>query len=207
MDIAILGAGNVGGWLGRALTAKGHNVIFGVRDPNSEKSRAAMQNAQGSVGTVTMVSTAEAVNAANIVALTIPWPAAEEGLTSISDWEGKILIDATNRFNPTPSPTVSAASDVVLLTTYARVVKALNTIGAEQYANPDFHGTAASMLIAGDDAEAKSIVSDLLSDLGFDPVDAGPLANAWMLESLAILWVSLARSAAGRNIAFRLLRR
>jgi predicted dinucleotide-binding enzyme len=63
------------------------------------------------------------------------------------------------------------------------------------------------MFYCGDDAGAKQVAAALASDLGFDPVDAGPLTSARLLEPLAMLWISLAIRGQGREIAFRLMRR
>ena len=63
------------------------------------------------------------------------------------------------------------------------------------------------MLYCGDDAAAKAVARDLAAQLGFDPVDAGPLKQARSLEPLALLWVSLAIGGMGTDIAFRLMRR
>ena len=90
----------------------------------------------------------------------------------------------------------------------AKVVKAFNTIGAQHMANPRFGGQSASMFICGDDAAAKKTVATLAEALGFEPVDAGPLTQARLLEPLAMLWISMAYAYGhGANIAFRLLRR
>lgn len=90
----------------------------------------------------------------------------------------------------------------------ARVVKAFNTTGFENMQNPKFGHEVATMFYAGEDREAKKIVRQLVSDLGFDPVDAGPLSQAHGLEVLASLWGGLAYGQQmGRGIAFRLLRR
>ena len=64
------------------------------------------------------------------------------------------------------------------------------------------------MLICGDDDDAKATVAQLTESLGFDVVDAGPLANASSLESLALLWIKLAYVVdLGPEIAWKLLRR
>jgi predicted dinucleotide-binding enzyme len=139
-----------------------------------------------------------------MVALTIPWPSAGEVLASVEDWGGRVLIDATNRFGAAER---SAGEDAARLAQGARVVKAFNTIGAEHYLDPVFSGERASMLMCGDDADAKRIVAGLCKEMGFDPVDAGPLALAGTLEEVARLWVMLTRGGMGRNIAFRLIKR
>jgi predicted dinucleotide-binding enzyme len=90
----------------------------------------------------------------------------------------------------------------------AKVVKAFNTTGAGNMANPRFGGEAASMFICGDDAAAKKTVASLAEALGFEAVDAGSLSQARLLEPLAMLWISMAYGfGRGPNIAFKLLRR
>ena len=89
----------------------------------------------------------------------------------------------------------------------ARVVKIFNTTGSDNMASPHYGEQAATMFYAGDDAEANQIAAQLARDLGFEPVDAGPLANARLLEPLAALWIYLAYPGGqGRRIAFKLLR-
>jgi predicted dinucleotide-binding enzyme len=90
----------------------------------------------------------------------------------------------------------------------AKVVKIFNTTGANNMANPDYHGVAASMFFCGDDAGAKAAAARLASDLGFDPVDAGNLDQARLLEPLALLWIRLAYvQKQGWDIAFKLMKR
>jgi len=87
-------------------------------------------------------------------------------------------------------------------------VKIFNTTGFNNMADPKYGAEAATMFYAGDDAEAKAIAAKLAGEIGFDPVDAGPLINARLLELLAMLWIYLAFvQKQGREIAFKLLRR
>ena len=202
MKIGILGAGNVGGNLGRLWAARGHEIVFGVRDPNGDKIRALFGTIGGSARAA---SIREAAAFGEAVALAVPWAAVPETLAQTGDWAGKILIDSTNRF--TAGRAASGAEEIAGLAPGARVVKAFNTIGAELLASPRFDTQSATMFICGDDAQAKSVVASLAEELGFEVVDAGPLSSAGMLESLARLWVSLSRGGLGRNIAFKLLRR
>jgi predicted dinucleotide-binding enzyme len=202
MRIGIIGAGVVGSNMGRALRRAGHEVMFSSRDPASEKMQALGQETGGSVGSV-----AETAAYSDALFMALSWGAIPTAVES-GDWAGKILIDASNRFGPGVSllPGESAGQELARLTG-ARVVKAFNTIGAEHYLDPIIGGEAASMLIAGDDREAKRVVSTLATQLGFVPVDAGPLSAAVYLESLAALWVHLAiRTPLGRDFAFRVIR-
>jgi 8-hydroxy-5-deazaflavin:NADPH oxidoreductase len=88
-------------------------------------------------------------------------------------------------------------------------VKAFNTIGASNFAYSRFGSECATMFICGDDAWAKSAVAGLVTELGFDSVDAGPLLAARFLEPLAMLWIHLAfkQGLGPTGHAFKLLRR
>ena len=90
----------------------------------------------------------------------------------------------------------------------ARVVKAFNTTGANNMADSRYGGGKLMMPIAGDDAAAKQTVMELASDLGFEPVDAGPLAMSRYIEPMAMVWIKLAIvQKQGRDFGFALLRR
>jgi predicted dinucleotide-binding enzyme len=208
VNVSVLGAGGVGGSLAIALAEAGHQVTLGVRDESSPKAQAAGKQAADHGAQMQIASIEDAVAASEVIALTVSWPGAADVLTRIPDWGGKVLIDVTNRFSPpTEGSAPTVGEEVARLANGARVVKALNTIGAEHYLDPVFRMEHASMLICGDDMDAKQIVADLLTDMGFEPVDAGPLANVGMVESLARLWVTLVRGGMGRNFAFRLIRK
>ena len=90
----------------------------------------------------------------------------------------------------------------------ARVVKALNTTGVANMREATYPDGPPTMLLAGESAMAKALVSELITDLGFEPVDAGPLKSARWLEPLAMLWIHLAYAREqGTDIAFKLMRR
>jgi 8-hydroxy-5-deazaflavin:NADPH oxidoreductase len=200
MKIAILGAGNVGQALGSGWAKSGHNVVFGVRSP----SKAGVPNA-------TYVR--DAAQAADVVLLAVPWEAVPDALRSAGDLTGKLILDATNPLLPDLSglavePGTSGGEKVAALAGGIPVVKIFNTTGAPNMANPDYKGQRATMFYCGDDANAKSIAAGLATDVGFDPVDAGPLQQARLLEPLALLWISLAlKQGLGVNIALNLVRR
>jgi predicted dinucleotide-binding enzyme len=210
MKIAIIGAGNVGGALGGAWVKSGHDVMFGVRDPSSPKV-AALLATMG--GRATAGSVAEAAAYGAVVALCTPWNVTEAVVRDARDFAGKILIDCTNPVESDLSGlavgrTTSGAELVASWAPDARVVKAFNTVGFEIMADPDFGGRGATMLIAGDDESAKAVASDLARQIGFEPVNAGPLAIARLLEPMALLWINLALiQGYGTRIAFRLERK
>lgn len=202
MKIGIIGSGTVGGALGKGLARKGHSVKFSSRQPQGEKMQALVVEAgpNASAGTA-----AETLAFGQLIVVAMPWGALETTVTSAGNWATKTVMDATNRFGPSPSG-LSAAEDLAQLTPGAKVVKAFNTIGAEQMVDPHFGDQRPTMFIAGDDSDAKATVSKLTEELGFEVVDVGPLNTAGMLESLARLWVTLARRY-GRDLAFKLLRK
>jgi len=210
MKIAIMGAGNVGATLGKGWAAKGYEIAFGVRDPKDTKVQEVVKAAGGKARAMGIK---DAAAYGEEVVLATPWPAVKEVIKAAGDLKGKILIDATNPLKHDLSGlaighTTSAGEEVSHWATGAKVVKAFNTIGSLHMANPRFGGQSASMFLCGDDAGAKATVSMLAEVLGFEPVDAGPLTQARLLEPLAMLWISMALSyGQGPNIAFKLLRR
>jgi len=210
MKIAIIGAGNVGGTLGKKWGAKGHTIAFGVRRPNDANVQAVV-SAAGNRARAASVK--DAVAGADVVVLATPWNAAEAAVKEAGDLRDTVVVDATNPLKPDLSGlalgySTSAAERVASWAPRARVVKAFNTIGAAHMADPRFGTLRASMFICGDDATAKTTVGQLASELGFDPVDCGPLTQARLLEPLAMLWISLAYTyGAGPNIGFALLRK
>jgi 8-hydroxy-5-deazaflavin:NADPH oxidoreductase len=210
VKIAIIGAGTVGSTLGRAWVAKGRDIAFGVRHPSDEKIKTLVQ-ATG--GKTRAMSVRDAAAGAEVVVLATPWAGVRDAILAAGNLSGKVLVDATNPLKADLSGlelghTTSAGEVVARWATGAKVVKAFNTIGAQHMANPRFAGQSASMFICGDDATAKRTVAGLAEALGFEPVDVGPLAQACLLEPLAMLWISMAYAYGhGPDIAFKLLRR
>lgn len=213
MKLAIIGAGNVGGALGTAWAQKaGHEICFGVRDPKADKTQALLRaiGAKARAGTA-----AEAAAFADIIVLSTPWPAAETAIRAMGGLKGKILLDSTNPLTRGPDGisleighSISAGEKVQGWAAGASVFKALNTTGFGNMANPVFNGVKSVMFVAGDDAANKPKVIDLVGQLGFDVVDAGPLRNARLLEAHAMLWIDLALARGrGRDWAFSIVRR
>lgn len=210
MRIGIIGAGSVGGALGRGWVKKGHEVLFGVRDQADPKVQKVLADAGPAV---CAGSVAEAGAFGEVLVLATPWEAAEEALRQAGDLAGKIVFDCTNPLKPGLAgievpEAGSAGQQVAAWAPGARVVKIFNTTGFNNMADPGYGGQSATMFYCGDDKNAKSVAHRLAEDLGFDPVDAGPLANAGLLEAAAMLWIWLAYPGGqGRDIAFKLLRR
>jgi predicted dinucleotide-binding enzyme len=199
MKIAILGAGNVGRTLGKVWASRGHEILYGRRQPDP--------------GQLTETTVREATRDGDVLVLTTPWGAAQETLAGASTLMGKILLDCTNPLLPglgglEVGHNTSGAECVAQWAPGARVVKIFNTVGYNIMANPVFGNERASMLFCGDDPEAKRVAAGLAEDAGFEPVDAGPLTQARLLEPFALLWITMAlKHGHGRDMAFRLLRR
>ena len=209
MKIAVIGAGAVGGTLGRRWAELGHSVCFGVRDVADADAKALVGRIKGDAR---LASVRDAAKDAEIVVLATPYAANAAAIASAGDLGGKILIDVTNPLTATLSLAVgfntSGGEEVARLAPGARVYKALNQVGFEVMADPRYPKGRAVMFVAGDDADGKTIVLNLVSQLGFEAVDAGELAIARLLEPWAMLWIHLmARRKMGRDFAFGLLRR
>jgi 8-hydroxy-5-deazaflavin:NADPH oxidoreductase len=210
MKIAIIGAGHVGGTLGIRWEKDGHEVIFGVRHPDSPKVRNLLDSADHKVKAM---GVREAVAAAPLVVLAIPWSAAKDAIEAAGKLEGKILVDCTNPLKEDLSGlalghSTSAAEQIAGWASGAKVVKAFNSTGAKNMLNPHFPSGDVSMFICGDDAETKKTVAGLVSELGFEAVDVGALTMARYLEPLAMLWVQLAYAQGwGPDFGFKLLKR
>jgi 8-hydroxy-5-deazaflavin:NADPH oxidoreductase len=190
MDLAILGAGNVGGGLASAATRAGHAVVVAASDPASAR------NAAERSGATAAASNGEAVGSADVVVLAVPHGALADIVDELGGaLDGKVVVDATNpldaSFTDLTTSGVSAAEQLQQLVPGAIVVKALNTVFASRYAAPTEGGQPLDALIAGDDAAAKRTVAALVESLGFSPVDAGGLRMARSLEELAFLNISL----------------
>jgi hypothetical protein len=191
MDIAIIGAGNVGTALAGALARAGHHVTISAKHPE-HAAQAAQATGAGSAGT-----NQEAVAAGDVVILAVPGIAFDAIVGEVGDeLAGKVIVDVSNR--PTPDPAgvaTSAAEELQARIPDASVVKAFNTAFATRQADPVVGGVAADGFVAGDDDDAKQKVLDLVESIGFRPIDAGSLAAARTLEGMA--WLNISRNMQG----------
>ena len=95
MRLAIIGAGNVGRTLGRRWVDSGHDVTFGMREPDSADAKSMLNDFKGP-GTASAASNRNAASRAEVVFLTTPWNATEEAIRQCGDLAGKIVVDCTN---------------------------------------------------------------------------------------------------------------
>lgn len=199
MKIALLGGGQVGGALGVAWSRHGHDVYFGVLDPEAAdmKETLAACGARARAGVP-----ANAAAFGEVIVVALPWSAVENTLAKL-DLAGKIVIDCTN-----PPPGVAGAEVLAKKFSGAKTAKCFNITGANNMANPRYGDGGAAMFTCSDDAGAKTAAMQLARDAGFESFDLGPLSNACLMESFARLWIWLAsRGGLGREFAFRLVKR
>lgn len=209
MRIAVIGAGNVGGTLGRRWSRAGHEVTFGVRDPESGKVADLLSKCAPGTRADTP---AAAAAGAEVIVLAVWWDVVEEVIGALEDLAGKIVIDCTNPLDAELALTVghtdSGGEAIARLAPGARVVKAFNTITWEAMADPDYAGRRATLFFCGGDETAAEIVGGLIRDIGLDPVHVGGLEMARCLEPLALLWITEFRiRRPGSDYAFSLIER
>jgi len=204
MNIGILGAATAGQALARHLAAAGHPaVIANSRGPESLRDLAAQLGRRVTAGHVT-----EALDNP-VVILGVPWTKLREVLTPEIDWDGRVLVDATNIFKSyAPDFEIddlgaeSGSEIVARLAPSARVVKAFNTLPVEtMFAPVPVDGARRVLFVAGDDAGATAIVTQLIADMRLEPVSVGPLASGGRLMQLggALSGLELFRTGAAQE--------
>jgi len=190
MNIAIIGAGNVGGALATSSMRAGHKVTIAAKDPAHAEAKAKDAGARAAR------SNAEAIRDAEIVILAVPAGAVDAVMAEIADpLAGKVLIDVTNRMKREAIAEsvdgTSAAERIQKNAPRAKVAKAFNYAFASRHADPRVDGTIADAFVAADDSDAKKKVLAYAESLGFRPIDVGPLVMARALEAMAILNIAL----------------
>lgn len=208
--VAIVGVGNVGAALGERLSRAGFAVRFGVKPGADIKALLDRCGPNASASSVV-----EAAAGADVVFLAVPPAALGDVVAQGKGFEGTIVVDCNNPVGWQDGPTLapvdegSLTAKLAKLAPKARVVKGFNVFGAEFHLDPALAGgQRVDVPLASDDQGAKDTVADLARRAGFEPFDAGPLRNAALLESFAVLWIHLALvGGQGRNFAFKMARR
>jgi predicted dinucleotide-binding enzyme len=189
MDIAIIGAGNVGSALGGSLTRAGHSVTLTATTKQKAERVAKDVGARGGA------SNREAAAGAEVVILAIPVDAVDGVVGELEGaLEGKVVVDPTNRVDPNDPGSVldgsSVAEQIKARVPGAHLAKAFNTTLAVHMADPKVDGDQVDAFVAGDD-EARPKVVELAESIGFRTFDVGPLAVARVLEGMALVNISL----------------
>ncbi len=201
--IAMIGTGSVGGALGPEFAALGHTVIYGSRQPD----RADVQALVARTGNgASALPPSDAAAAAEIVVLAVPGESVVSIVEGLGDVSGKILIDPTNALvrgadgwfrmdvDTSNGERIQAAAPA------AHVVKAFNTLNYRTMIDPDTAGGPVSIPLAGDSADAKAKVAELVTGIGLDPIDVGPIRHSRHVEGMLILWIN--NGIGGRGPAF-----
>ena len=204
--IAMIGTGDVGGALGPEFAALGHSVIYGSRNPDSEKVVALVGRTGHGAKAAKPV---DAVAQAEIVVLAVPGMLVEEIVTGLGDLAGKIIIDPTNPLARRDDGKLGILTDrsnaeiIQAAAPRAYVVKAFNTLGWRTMVDPESTGGPVSIPLVGDRNEAKSKVAEIVAAMGLEPIDVGPLRNARHVEGLSVLLLNNALGG-GPNFEFYL---
>ncbi len=201
LNVAVLGAGNIGGTLGRTWAKAGHEITFGVSDPRGAKAQAV----RADLGDTARVSTvAEALAAGDVVLLAVPGGAMDETIrANKAQLDGKILIDAANRMgDPRPDSLATFQAE----TPRAKTYRAFNTLGWENFADPVIGGVQADLFFCGPDGDSRATVERLIADIGLRPIWVGDNDQIGVVDGLLRLWFALAvGQGKGRHLAFKML--
>ena len=188
MRIGILGSGAMGSALGTVWAQAGHHVFFSYsRDFGKLEDLAKRIGQQAQAATVT-----DAVAQSEALLIAIPWHRLDDLLKQAGSLQDKILLTCMLPMTEDDSDlalgfTTSGAEELGRRTE-ARVVGTFNTVWSNVIATRPAHSNSkGSMFYIGDDSEAKQIAEQLIRDAGFDPIDAGLLANARLLEPFGLL--------------------
>jgi predicted dinucleotide-binding enzyme len=208
MKIGILGSGLMGGKLGVLFTRAGHDVVFSYARSEQKLKRLAREaKGHARAGTPT-----DAVRDADAVLLAVHWLRIDDVLKQTGDLSGKVITSCSLPMNADDtglviSHTSSGAEELAKRLRRAKVVSAFGTVPSEVFFDvfdARRRATRPSMAYCGDDDGAKEVVATLISDVGFEPVDAGPLRIARYLEPFALLTGQLAYEGdGGPEIAYR----
>lgn len=188
--IAVIGTGDVGAALGPEFAALGHLVIYGSREPGSEKVVALVQRTGHGAQAA---KPNDAAVKADIVVLAVPGMLVEEIVKGLGDLSGKILVDPTNPLVRRDDGKLgididgSNAEIIQAAAPGAYVVKAFNTLGWRTMVDPQSTGGAVSIPLVGDSSAAKAKIADIVASMDLEPIDVGPLRNARHVEGLSVL--------------------
>ena len=211
--VGVLGTGVVGRRLAAGFRGRGHEVIIGSRDPDKPELREWLSADGTGIRSGTF---AEAAAASQLLVLAVLGDAAEQVIQDAGreSFAGKVVIDAMNPldFSGGFPPKLSISGEdslgerVQRALPDASVVKAFNIIGNPYFVDPSFSDGEPTMLIAGNDADAKRRVTDLLADFGWsDIVDIGGIDGSRELEAICIAWVKIGGVRGAWDHGFKLL--
>lgn len=208
MRVGILGSGLMGGKLGTILARAGHEVVFSYARSSEKLERLARE----ARGRARAGSPREAAERADVLLLAVHWLRVGDVLEQAGNLSGKLIVSCSLPMNKEDTELViagtgSGAEALAQRLRKARVVSAFNTVPSEVlfdvYARRR-RSRRPGLVYCGDDRRAKRVVAGLIRDVGFDPVDAGPLSTARYTEPFALLVARLAyEGGGGPELAYR----
>jgi predicted dinucleotide-binding enzyme len=208
MRVGILGSGLMGAKLGTLFARAGHEVVFSY----ARSARKLERLAREARGRARAGTPAEATRDADALLLAVHWSRVDQVLRQAGDLAGKVIVSCSLPMNKTDTALVigrssSGAEELARKARSARIVAAFGTIPSEVlfsvFAARRKSGRP-SLVYCGDDRDAKQLAATLIRDVGFDPVDAGPLRIARYTEPFALLIAQLAyETDAGPELAYR----
>jgi predicted dinucleotide-binding enzyme len=198
MKIAILGAGNIGGALGKIWLAAGHEIRFGVRDADSGKTKQALEEAKGAQA----VSTSEAIAFGEVVLFSTPWATvAEIASANSKTLDGKIIMDATNNFM---GPVINNLSALQSAAPNSKIFRAFNSLGWELFAESAISDQPVDMFYSGPDGEIRAQVHGLIGEIGVNPIWVGDNDRIQLVDNMGALWVNMVfQRGWKRRLAFK----
>jgi NADPH-dependent F420 reductase len=207
MNVTIIGAGNMGRGIGTRLVAGGHSVTYVDANPETAEKTAAEVKASAKNGVNVSTASLGDAELGDVVILAV-WYGTNIDLAKQlgAKLAGKVVVDIANPLNSTydglaTAPDSSSAEDVAkAIASGAKVVKAFNTTYATTLLAGEVAGQPLDVFIAGDDANAKNKVAELVKDGGMRPVDTGPLSRARQIEGMQFLHI-VAQNELGTNWA------
>jgi len=196
MNITIIGAGNMGRGIGTRAVTGGHSVNFVGRNLEVLDKVAAEVRAFAKDGAKVSTATLDAAEFGDVVVFAVWYGANLELAKQLGNrLAGKVVVDIANPLNSTfdglaTAPDSSSAEDLAkAIANGAKVVKAFNTTYAGTLLTGEVAGQQLDVFIAGDDADAKAKVVQLVTDGGMRAVDAGPLSRARQIEGMQFLHI------------------
>jgi hypothetical protein len=209
MKVGILGSGDVGKSFAHAFGALGHEVTIGSRSPEKLSEFVSGEGDRVSAGTFE-----DAARSGDIVVLATHGVATEEAikLAGKQNFDHKVVIDATNPLDMSggaPRLSVgfsdSLGEQIQRLLPDARIVKAFNTVGNGLFFKPQLKGGPPDMFIAGNDADAKKLVSQVCEAFEWGVIDLGGIESSRYLEPMCMTWVLHGVLSGSWTHAFKML--
>jgi predicted dinucleotide-binding enzyme len=177
MKFGFIGAGNVAQTYAKHFVRHGHEVVL-----SNSKGPDSLVELVRSIGPNAKAGTVKEAAKQDIVILAVRWEQAKQALAEVSDWNGRILVDATNRPLDEDSKGKTGSEIIASFAPGARVIKALNTLVVKWIQDYSEKKPKSVLFLSGDDADAKRKLARALEETGFIPVDIGGLIDGGKLQ-------------------------